>query len=1132
MDLRVGDQVHLLRGRTIVGEGSIFRSMPSDFCHTKTLGPDNYAVSVSVCLEDVELPFPIFDMHNLQSVVGTFVMWNKEEVLLKAERFRPQVIPMTSPVRPVDRSPLPSPLNVRSEENTPSTASFTESSVPGDEDRGSTRIKDVAYYASRKRWMLEPVFMMHPSTSELVLGEGTINFNMPHQYVNGVLLGEERVGVVFDDLKCKDDPDLVKRFFPGFRENQPAVICWDIENLVIPMLGKRLSEMYNDLGNGDPLRLHLGSDKRKRRDYRFLKRKATSEEEKLSTFQAKKRHMHVQESVMNNVSALACCENECCRKASRSGLADERSQYWGMETDQRASFIFEKFRYRSPCLVKKGQMLFDGQIVCKTAFYQLYGFGRTLFYDYQKRYKLGAKVGYHMGTGLRKPTSKLCSAVAHLKIILESNSEPMPHLSYSGTCGTSGIQFKLPACYSKEYVFEELNASLRAAMLEEISLSSFYKAWRENYANFSIYQQGAFAKCSVCSLLRDRLANERRTEARDIIFGERLAHIALANSRKTQYYTNRALAQMSPQKYLSIIHDKMDQAKTGLPRMWESNKDFQNNCAPLPLALTGMLVHGREPHAFGHFSVTGLWPSDPNFTITSLAKLFSDLENWRGDYSGDLAKTGDDAQKHPLLHALMDATAFKTGYLPHVNKSLDDFANKEASTPVRFPLGSFTPLPRHLLLQLDNSGKDNKNKHVLGFCGELVAKGVFETIQVSFLMVGHTHEDIDALFSQLSRALRQQEVSSFHQLMSMFWGCECHHPVPYLIQEVADYKSYSKGFFNKMVGHSAPIAFRFSMRNNVPIYQCKEHLTSPWLPLAGRPVFKTDAESGRPTLPQWRPKAVPIASMLRKRNEIINLIERFIAAKVKGATDTTSAAFANLAPLKSYWENILEVLKTGFGTELTGTTRGSSTAAPSHSCGGGEHSELLGDFWPRTNHNTGYRHHETQEDHNLHPLELEQEEALAEANQIFVGDPKDRLFANWTPLGDITPDHMVIVRPNDAFGVSNAVWLCRSLSIVDMKEGSPNLGEFKAEWWRPVYNKGSRVLDSVRYKNSLAPHREWEKEPDQDVTHIFASAAIYGWNPKDGAKQKGTVKIPQKVISIVREFLNQVESEDEGGEPF
>ncbi|KAL3682702.1 hypothetical protein R1sor_000724 [Riccia sorocarpa] len=128
-------------------------------------------------------------------------------------------------------------------------------------------------------------------------------------------------------------------------------------------------------------------------------------------------------------------------------------------------------------------------------------------------------------------------------------------------------------------------------------------------------------------------------------------------------------------------------------------------CIPLPISLTGMLTHGREPGAYCHLSVTGLWPGDPNFTVCSLARCLRDLEQMddTGDHIGDLART---------------------------------------------------------------------------------------TSAVNFLMVGHTHEDVDALFSKVSAQTINKDVLTLPALMAEIWDNETMHPVPLLLEEVADYKSY------------------------------------------------------------------------------------------------------------------------------------------------------------------------------------------------------------------------------------------------------------------------------------------------------------------------------------------------------
>ena len=44
---------------------------------------------------------------------------------------------------------------------------------------------------------------------------------------------------------------------------------------------------------------------------------------------------------------------------------------------------------------------------------------------------------------------------------------------------------------------------------------------------------------------------------------------------------------------------------------------------------------------------------------------------------------------------------------------------------------------------MDNCGGDNKKCFVFSFLSLLIAKRVFEIVEVGFLTMGHTHEGID-----------------------------------------------------------------------------------------------------------------------------------------------------------------------------------------------------------------------------------------------------------------------------------------------------------------------------------------------------------------------------------------------------
>jgi hypothetical protein len=74
-------------------------------------------------------------------------------------------------------------------------------------------------------------------------------------------------------------------------------------------------------------------------------------------------------------------------------------------------------------------------------------------------------------------------------------------------------------------------------------------------------------------------------------------------------------------------------------------------------------------------------------------------------------------------------------------------------------------LPPVLHLQLDNTSKQCKSKYILGFLALLVEYGVFEKVTLNFLPVGHTHEDIDQIFSRLAVYLRRHNARNADELL-------------------------------------------------------------------------------------------------------------------------------------------------------------------------------------------------------------------------------------------------------------------------------------------------------------------------------------------------------------------------------
>ncbi len=75
--------------------------------------------------------------------------------------------------------------------------------------------------------------------------------------------------------------------------------------------------------------------------------------------------------------------------------------------------------------------------------------------------------------------------------------------------------------------------------------------------------------------------------------------------------------------------------------------------------------------------------------------------------------------------------------------------------------------PDTLYLQADNAS-DNKNLAIYAVCQLLRDLGVFKKIKLSFLPVGHTHEDIDAAFGALARKLNALNVYTMEELEAIW----------------------------------------------------------------------------------------------------------------------------------------------------------------------------------------------------------------------------------------------------------------------------------------------------------------------------------------------------------------------------
>ena len=137
-----------------------------------------------------------------------------------------------------------------------------------------------------------------------------------------------------------------------------------------------------------------------------------------------------------------------------------------------------------------------------------------------------------------------------------------------------------------------------------------------------------------------------------------------------------------------------------------------------------MYAHRHGDARYAHY-IVDVYAHDNNSTIGSIAKLLHDLEEPPKRYCRALFRENGST---PFYEALLHG---REVYLPLLREPTDN--------PRLIP-----SLPPILHIQLDNCWRENKNIYEFYFWSLLVAKKIVKEIVVSFMMVGHTHDNIDA----------------------------------------------------------------------------------------------------------------------------------------------------------------------------------------------------------------------------------------------------------------------------------------------------------------------------------------------------------------------------------------------------
>ena len=329
----------------------------------------------------------------------------------------------------------------------------------------------------------------------------------------------------------------------------------------------------------------------------------------------------------------------------------------------------------------------------------------------------------------------------------------------------NGVQLPYP---NRKEVYQEFCDSLTRRLAENpnqmampllsqpCTLDWFLKIWRNHYPNVFLRKHLRFARCSTCVDLRHqfgRMDGQHDKATHEEVRRLFKHHIADIKSERFYYHHKRNTSAAPNSESLSLIFDGADQGSYSFPYFHEKSKDT-DGIKKQRYHLIGVIAHGVGTWVY---TMLDNWNSDSNVTIEVLQRVLTIIEKEKG------------------------------------------------------------VLPKTLYLQMDNCTKDNKNKYVFGYLCWLVQRGVFQTIEVSFLPVGHTHEDIDQLFSRLAIHLRGHNAISPSQLFEGIkvafkkygYVARCEH-----LHSIANMKKWIDKYVGEIHNHS---------KREVQHFQIKPH---------------------------------------------------------------------------------------------------------------------------------------------------------------------------------------------------------------------------------------------------------------------------------------------------------------------
>ena len=345
------------------------------------------------------------------------------------------------------------------------------------------------------------------------------------------------------------------------------------------------------------------------------------------------------------------------------------------------------------------------------------------------------------------------------------------------------------------YLYWEYVAWCADKGLPSASFATFLRAFSSVQPVLRIRKAGQHATCDTCLKLKHQIRRAKLPAEKHMLI-EALTQHNLDQWLDRQVWWHQVelslqLSGMLAQGYrlleiarnlsqLSLIVDGIDQAKFRLPRVLDKGKALDTLLRP------ALHVQGVWCNGFGyHLAVSDAdMKKDTNNNIETIARMLSSIKDKHGG------------------------------------------------------------LPMGLHIQQDNTSRECKNQFMLSWAAKLVALGVFAWVTLAYLITGHTHENIDGTFGQITVKLSAKEFDDDLQVIQLLEqiladiGIDARakeNTLAYKLDESADWRTWlseTQLSASRLTGPQAPHFFRICRLKDIGRDLLSEVEGAPGMPAA------------------------------------------------------------------------------------------------------------------------------------------------------------------------------------------------------------------------------------------------------------------------------------------------------------